>query len=100
MSPRSRAGELLERLVGLGTLLRVDGERLTYVAPPDGRLTDPHPDDLETDPTYGRAIYLRRAAGAARVTIFEGGHEILPDAALAWLEQHVSSGVPGPSSAE
>jgi hypothetical protein len=31
---------------------------------------------------------LRRFAGKARVTIFEGGHESIPEAAIAWLEQH------------
>jgi len=38
------------------------------------------------DPLYGRALYLRRHAGQARLTIFEGGHEDLPSAACAWLE--------------
>ena len=32
-----------------------------------------------------RAILFRRQAGAARVTIFEGGHELDPAAAFAWL---------------
>lgn len=41
------------------------------------------------DPTYGRDLYLRRKAGASRVTIFEGGHEGLPAAACAWLALHV-----------
>jgi len=42
----------------------------------------------EQDPTFGRAVYLRRYSGPCRVTIFEGGHEGLPPAACAWLEQH------------
>ena len=37
------------------------------------------------DPTYGRRIHLRKTAGLARVTIFEGGHEDLPEAGCAWL---------------
>ena len=40
------------------------------------------------DPLYGeRRPLFRRVSGAARVTIFRGGHEIVPQAALHWLEQ-------------
>lgn len=53
----------------------------------DGRLTSPQESDAVPDPTYGREIRLRRFAGTVRVTIFEGGHEGLPAAACAWLEQ-------------
>ena len=31
------------------------------------------------------AILFRRQTGPARVTIFEGGHELDPAAAFAWL---------------
>jgi len=51
------------------------------------RLPSPQPGDEVDDPTYERAILLRRTAGAARVTIFEGGHEALPPAACAWLAE-------------
>ena len=50
-----------------------------------GRLTSPQPEDEVEDPTYERAILLRRQAGKARVTIFDGGHEALPAAACDWL---------------
>ncbi|MBX3436303.1 MAG: prolyl oligopeptidase family serine peptidase [Planctomycetaceae bacterium] len=50
-----------------------------------GRLTMPLSGDEADDPTYGRAILMRRHAGAARVTIFDGDHEALPAAACAWL---------------
>ncbi|MFG0335013.1 MAG: alpha/beta hydrolase family protein [Maioricimonas sp. JB049] len=53
----------------------------------NGRLASPLPGDEMDDPDYGRAIWLRREAGPARVTIFEGGHEAVPEAACAWLEQ-------------
>ena len=33
-----------------------------------------------------RQVYLRREAGPCRVTIFEGGHEHLPSAAMAWFD--------------
>ena len=38
------------------------------------------------DPAYNRIIHLRRTSGLSRLTIFEGGHEILYDAAFAWFE--------------
>ena len=41
-----------------------------------------------TDPDYGRAKPLfRKISRNVRITVFEGGHEIVPEAALAWLEQ-------------
>ena len=48
----------------------------------------PHLRQEITDPTYGekRPLY-RRFAERARVTLFDGGHEIIPQAALHWLEQ-------------
>lgn len=52
-----------------------------------GRLTEPQPGDETPDETYGRDILLRRQAGAARVTIFDGTHEALPTAACDWLSR-------------
>ena len=49
-------------------------------------LQHPRPEDTLVDPSYGRDIKLRRVAGTARVTIFEGGHEGLAEAACHWLE--------------
>ena len=41
---------------------------------------------LPTDKTYGaKRVLFRRHSGAARVTIFQGGHELIPEAALQWL---------------
>ena len=41
------------------------------------------------DPRYGRkAVLFRRQSGQSRVTIFEGGHEIVYTAALEWLGSH------------
>jgi hypothetical protein len=51
-------------------------------------LTSPSVSDTATDASLGRRIFLRRAAGRSRVTIFDGGHEWLPQAAMAWLAQH------------
>ena len=49
------------------------------------RLTRPTALDRAPDPSYGRQLQLRRVAGRARVTIFDGGHESLPQAACTWL---------------
>ena len=38
------------------------------------------------DPAYDRAIHLRATAGLARLTLFEGGHELLPDAVFSWFD--------------
>ncbi len=46
---------------------------------------------LTEDPDLGRKIYLRRQAGLARVTIFEGQHEMVPQAAIAWLSRFPGS---------
>jgi pimeloyl-ACP methyl ester carboxylesterase len=54
----------------------------------DPRLDAPGDSDRVTDPSFGREIYLRRHAGKSRVTIFEGGHEGLAEAAIAWFEAH------------
>ncbi len=54
----------------------------------DPRLDNPQESDLVTDASFGREIFLRRHAGRTRVTIFEGAHEGLASAALAWFESH------------
>ena len=50
-------------------------------------LPRPTPRDTASDPVLGRRIFLRRVAGPSRVTIFDGGHEWLPKAAIAWLAE-------------
>jgi len=64
-----------------------------------GRLDAPRKEDQEIDPSYDRALHLRRHAGAARVTIFEGGHEGLAAPGCAWLaKQKRMTAVMGPDS--
>lgn len=53
----------------------------------DGKLQAPLKSDQIEDETYGREIHLRRESGNARVTIFEGGHEGLPNPACEWLSK-------------
>ena len=64
-------------------------EEIAQLSRPNGRLAHPQPGDEQEDPSFGRAIYLRRTAGNARVTIFEGGHERIAGATAAWLTRHV-----------
>jgi poly(3-hydroxybutyrate) depolymerase len=62
-------------------------ELASLLAPASG-LPAPGSADVESDPLIGRRIFLRRTAGLFRVTIFEGGHEWFPRAAIAWLALH------------
>jgi poly(3-hydroxybutyrate) depolymerase len=48
----------------------------------------PHLKVSLSDSTYGKRYPLfRRSSGGATVTIFEGGHELIPAAAMKWLEK-------------
>lgn len=70
---------------------RISEEEILQLSRPEGRLTAPQASDRVTDESFGRAIHLRRRTRAARVTIFEGGHEGIAKAAVAWLAQHPRS---------
>jgi dipeptidyl aminopeptidase/acylaminoacyl peptidase len=67
----------------------ISEDEIAQISRPDGRLKTPRPSDRVDDAALGRAIYLRRAAGKSRVTIFEGGHEGIAKAAAAWLDGKV-----------
>lgn len=45
----------------------------------------PHWQTAEDDPAYGRKIYLRKQSCRVRLTLFEGGHDMLPEPAFEWL---------------
>jgi poly(3-hydroxybutyrate) depolymerase len=62
-----------------------------------GRLAAAEASDRVTDSSYGREIHLRRHAGTARVTIFEGGHEGIAAAGCSWLEQQTRETAAGAS---
>jgi poly(3-hydroxybutyrate) depolymerase len=66
----------------------VSEAEILELSTPGGRLSQPQPSDYEIDPSFNRAIYLRRQAGKCRVTIFEGGHEGLAEAAIEFLSRH------------
>ena len=42
-------------------------------------------ENLPIDPDFGRAIHLQQHSGPCTITVFEGGHEGLPETAVAWL---------------
>ncbi|HIA18710.1 MAG TPA: prolyl oligopeptidase [Planctomycetaceae bacterium] len=69
----------------------VSEEEIAQLSRPNGYLEKPTASDQSVDAVWGRKIYLRRMAARSRVTIFEGGHEGIADAAVAWLERHVKS---------
>ncbi len=66
----------------------ITAQEIAELSRDDPHLEDPQASDLVSDPSFGREIFLRRHAGKARVTIFEGGHEGLAEAAVAWFEAH------------
>jgi pimeloyl-ACP methyl ester carboxylesterase len=43
--------------------------------------------ETQNDPERQKATLFRRASGNARVTVFEGGHDSEPSAALEWLSR-------------
>jgi poly(3-hydroxybutyrate) depolymerase len=55
----------------------------------DGRLQSPRAGDTGFDESLGRDFYLRRHSDNARLTIFEGGHEGIAEATMAWFESHL-----------
>ena len=65
----------------------ITAAEIDQISQPHGRLEAPQPGDSVIDPSYARPIYLRRVAGLGRVTIFEGGHEGLGEAACSFLER-------------
>ena len=64
-------------------------DEIQQISRPNGRLDSPQSSDQVEDASFGRKIHMRRHAKHARVTIFEGGHEGIATAAIAWLEKHV-----------
>lgn len=80
-----RAFNVLARTSG-GAVIS-DAE-IAELSGPRAALRHPRVGDTAADPVLGRPVVLRRNAGGSRVTIFEGGHEWIPPAALAWLAEH------------
>jgi len=66
----------------------VSADEIDQLSRHEPELDSPKDSDQVIDPTIGRRILLRRYAQESRITIFEGGHEGIPDAALAWFDSH------------
>jgi pimeloyl-ACP methyl ester carboxylesterase len=58
------------------------------VLSPDGMLTNQVDGDTASDRLVGRRIILQRTTEAARLTLFDGGHEWFARAAVDWLARH------------
>lgn len=67
---------------------QVTAQEIAELTRHDPHLDHPTESDVVEDTSFGRAIYLRRHAGQARVTIFDGAHESIATAAIAWFEAH------------
>ncbi|MFH1069239.1 MAG: prolyl oligopeptidase family serine peptidase [Candidatus Glassbacteria bacterium] len=76
----ARANGMPEKVIGEQAIERFEtGERV----PPELA------GEREDDPAYGdKRVLFRRNAGPARVTVFESGHEGIPQAACEWLARH------------
>jgi dipeptidyl aminopeptidase/acylaminoacyl peptidase len=72
------------QLLAPGALADAEVDALLQPGP---GLPRPSPADTASDPLLGRRIFLRRSAGPSRVTVFEGEHEWIPRAAIAWLAE-------------
>lgn len=63
---------------------RISKEDIKYFA--EKAQVPPHLKKELNDPAYGKKCPLfRRTSGKTRITIFDGGHEIVYEAALTWL---------------
>jgi poly(3-hydroxybutyrate) depolymerase len=63
------------------------------------RVTASLADERVDEPGRRHRVLFRRSAGPVRVTLFDGGHEIDPEPALAWLARQVREDTAAPSSA-
>ena len=63
----------------------VSETEIESLSTPTGRLAKPNDGDEGFDESFGRDFYLRRRSKAARLTIFEGGHEGIAEATVAWV---------------
>ncbi len=73
--------------VAVGSML-ISADEIKQLSVDHGRLRMPMETDEQFDASFGRQIYLRRTAGNSRVSIFEGGHEGIAAAAMAWFDAH------------
>jgi len=66
----------------------ITAEEIDQLSHHEPGLDNPRESDRVVDPSFGRRILLRRFAGESRITIFEGAHDVIPAATLAWFDAH------------
>jgi len=66
----------------------ITAEEIDQLSHHEPGLDNPRESDRVVDPSFGRRILLRRVAGESRITIFEGAHDAIPAATLAWFDAH------------
>lgn len=72
---------------------RISEEDIAYME--ENQKVPEHLAAKESDPAFGKyTVYLRRQSNRARLTLFEGGHDILPAVSAEWLERQVSGEAP------
>ena len=79
-------GEILGNQVSASSAVRMEQEEKVF---PGMAYND-------TDPAFDQKypVLLRRQSAAARLTIFEGGHNIFPAIAFEWLSRQVKGNAP------
>ena len=66
----------------------VTEKEISELSQQNGRLAAAESGDEGFDLTFARKFYLRRKSKQARLTIFDGGHEGIASATMAWFERH------------
>ena len=80
------AFNVIARALGAPAVSTAEIQQLSRL---DGRLADPRAGDVTRDSVLNRDVFLRRAAGPSRVTVYDGGHEMHAGAAFSWFDAHV-----------
>jgi len=68
---------------------QISSEEIAQLTRLGGTLDRPQPGDQVSDAALGRTIFLRRAAGPSRVTVYEGGHMTMAAPTFDWFEKHI-----------
>ncbi len=66
---------------------RITANEIEQLSVDNGRLKKPGTSDLGYDSSFEREFYLRRQSKLTRITVFEGGHEGIPTAAMSWFDR-------------
>ncbi|MGK2925525.1 MAG: alpha/beta hydrolase family protein [Lysobacterales bacterium] len=83
------AFNVMARAAGSDT---VSEDEIAQLSRHEPRLEQPRDGDELFDAYFGRDIFLRREADKSRVTIFDGAHEGIAPAAMAWFEANTPKG--------